>query len=100
MLCSKCGNETDDEAMICPKCGCALVSGSAEKPNRKRSVLALGGFIIGAVVTIITVIYCIVHRQIFEYFEYWDWRNEYLITTPLSISIFMTVYFGRAAFEK
>ncbi len=97
MLCSKCGNETDDEAMICPKCGCALVSESAEKPNRKRSVLALVGFNIGAVVTIITVIYCIAHREIFGY---WNWYLEYLITTPLSISIFMTVYFGRAAFEK
>ncbi|MBR4172999.1 MAG: zinc ribbon domain-containing protein [Clostridia bacterium] len=24
--CSKCGNEINDEAVICPKCGCAVAS--------------------------------------------------------------------------
>ena len=33
MFCSKCGNEIDDEAMICPKCGCA----TANMGNMKKS---------------------------------------------------------------
>ena len=29
MFCSKCGNEINDEAVICPKCGCAVKGSSA-----------------------------------------------------------------------
>lgn len=34
MFCSKCGNEIDNEALICPKCGCAtanMVNMNAQK---------------------------------------------------------------------
>lgn len=34
MFCSKCGNEIDNEAMVCPKCGCAtanMVNMNAQK---------------------------------------------------------------------
>ncbi|MCI9215419.1 MAG: zinc-ribbon domain-containing protein [Oscillospiraceae bacterium] len=29
--CSKCGNELFDEAVICPKCGCPVGSGTANQ---------------------------------------------------------------------
>lgn len=31
MFCSKCGNEIDNEALICPKCGCATANMEAQK---------------------------------------------------------------------
>lgn len=32
MYCSKCGNEIDNDALICPKCGCA----TANMPNTMK----------------------------------------------------------------
>ena len=37
MFCSKCGNEIDDEAVICPKCGCAVKGAS---PKGEKSWVA------------------------------------------------------------
>ena len=31
-FCSKCGNEIMDEAVICPKCGCAVENAQKEQP--------------------------------------------------------------------
>ena len=31
MFCSKCGNEIDNEALICPKCGCATANMALQK---------------------------------------------------------------------
>lgn len=31
MFCSKCGNEIDNEALICPKCGCATANMAFQK---------------------------------------------------------------------
>ena len=31
MFCSKCGNEIDNEALICPKCGCATANMASQK---------------------------------------------------------------------
>ena len=31
MFCSKCGNEIDNEALICPKCGCATANMTSQK---------------------------------------------------------------------
>ena len=36
MFCSKCGNEIDDEAVICLKCGCAVKSQA--KPERSWTI--------------------------------------------------------------
>lgn len=31
MFCSKCGNEIDNEAVVCPKCGCATANMTLQK---------------------------------------------------------------------
>ena len=33
MFCSKCGNEIDNEALICPKCGCATANMALQKSS-------------------------------------------------------------------
>ena len=39
MYCSKCGNVIDDEAVICPKCGCA--TNNFNKANGKETGLKM-----------------------------------------------------------
>ena len=43
--CSKCGNELLDEAVICPKCGCPVESGTNQnngsKLNKIKTALVL-----------------------------------------------------------
>ena len=42
--CSKCGNELFDEAVICPKCGCAVVEHS-QYNNTASNGMAVAGFV-------------------------------------------------------
>lgn len=57
--CTKCGNELFDEAVMCPKCGCAA---EAPKPNKEISEKAKNQtkgaiFIIaGIMIIVITII--------------------------------------------
>ncbi len=47
--CEKCGNELFDEAVICPKCGCAVRNEKLQKAGElsgRISVCALVGFIL------------------------------------------------------
>ena len=50
--CEKCGNELFDEAVICPKCGCAVRYEKPQKtgePSARINVCALVGFILSLV---------------------------------------------------
>ena len=54
--CSKCGNELFDEAVVCPKCGCATEKPITEKkkdtqPNKNAMMGTL--FIIGGILVIV-----------------------------------------------
>ncbi len=100
MFCPKCGNEIDDEAIMCPKCGCALESAQTEKPKKKQSVWSLVGFGIGAVMVIYEIILAVKGETMIDTS---DTPLEYLtniFNAPLLISVFMTTYFGKAAFER
>ncbi|MDE6598049.1 MAG: DUF4190 domain-containing protein [Clostridia bacterium] len=59
MFCSNCGNEINDNAVICPKCGVATqnfgaanAANSAAQPKKENNVLALVGFILSFFVPI------------------------------------------------
>lgn len=48
MFCSKCGKQIDDEAMICPECGCATSNyksnnsnGTSEEEKNTMATLAI-----------------------------------------------------------
>lgn len=55
--CEKCGNELLDEAVICPKCGCAVrdMPQRQEEVPARLSVCALVGFILSLVSVIFFV---------------------------------------------
>ena len=63
--CSKCGNELVDEAIVCPKCGCAVngVKTSAEKKSLDKNQLK-GILLIAAGVAIIVVFAVLVMLQL------------------------------------
>ena len=54
--CSKCGAELHDEAVVCPKCGCAVdgvkVVNDQNATPQKKNVIALVGFILSFFVAI------------------------------------------------
>ena len=50
--CSKCGAEIHDEAVICPKCGCAVQGMNAQIVPGKRNTMAIVGFILSFFVNI------------------------------------------------
>lgn len=105
MFCPKCGNEIDDEAIMCPKCGCALESVQTEKPKKKQSVWSLVGFGIGAVMVIYEIILAVKDGTMYDtlYGTMYDKLLDNLVNmfnAPLLISIFMTAYFGKTAFER
>ena len=54
--CSKCGNELFDEAVICPKCGCATeapTTASKEKKELNKNALIGAALIAGGVLIIV-----------------------------------------------
>ncbi len=66
MFCRKCGQEINDDAIICPKCGCAtgnqmtqqsvvVKSSTSSEQGRKISVSSLLGFILSLVSLLIAL---------------------------------------------
>ena len=48
MFCSKCGEEINDQAVICPKCGCATknyISNEINVPPVEKNGIAIAGFV-------------------------------------------------------
>ncbi len=62
MYCKKCGNEIRDDAMICPKCGCA--TGNRNAPAAEDSS-GFGWAVLGFFIPIVGLILYLV------------WKNEY-----------------------
>ncbi len=64
MFCKNCGNEIDNNAYVCPKCGVRTQSGAPEK----RNTLALLGFIFAFLVPIAGLILSILgHKKASEF---------------------------------
>lgn len=65
--CSKCGNELFDEAVICPKCGCATDDvKQAQAPEKKQlnKSQALGASLILGGIAVIAVFVILVLSQL------------------------------------
>ena len=48
MYCSKCGEEVNDQAIVCPKCGCATQNytlNESKVPTREKNGIAIAGFV-------------------------------------------------------
>ena len=58
MFCKTCGKEVNDQAVICPHCGCAIKEVSAPAPvkaSKNLNVLGLVGFILALVSLLIAL---------------------------------------------
>lgn len=59
-FCSKCGNQLLDEAVVCPKCGCATekvsVSDKAKKPTNANTAKGAALIIAGLIVIVAFII--------------------------------------------
>ena len=71
--CSKCGSEIADEAVVCPKCGCAT---SAVKKSSSS---------VSALINVLSIINCVIVG---------------LALIPLAWRVPMTVHYYRAAKEE
>lgn len=125
MFCSKCGKENEDSAVICQECGCSLVGDIADKNKRKISIWSLVGMGLGIVIliwSIITINDPPAYSVTPDYIQFGaDFYTESYNATRIaamnvgnaakaivrglgyvnaSIGVFMTVYFGKSAFEK
>ena len=61
MFCGECGNEVSDKAVVCPKCGCSVVSSapvrnSAVSPSTGGSALFTCGYIFAILMPMVGVI--------------------------------------------
>ena len=63
--CEKCGNQLLDEAIMCPKCGCAVAGKQPTKEqNEKAKNQAKGAILIIAGVAIILITILLVSMQL------------------------------------
>ena len=62
MFCKTCGSEINDQAVICPKCGCSTAPATEPKPTTmpeqksKINVLCLVGFVLSLVSLLIALV--------------------------------------------
>ena len=45
MYCTKCGAEINDEAIICPKCGCYAQAQTKNEEKEDKNGMAIAGFV-------------------------------------------------------
>lgn len=63
--CEKCGNQLLDEAVMCPKCGCAVAGKQPTKErNEKAKNQAKGAIFIIAGIAIIVIFVLLVSMQL------------------------------------
>lgn len=86
--CSKCGNELFDEAVICPKCGCAVASENDNQITKKshvKSALNTAKLlnVIALVLNIIIVVFFI--TPVFDTYE--EYRGTGVTDADINITI-------------
>ena len=63
--CSKCGNELFDEAVVCPKCGCATEQTAKNTPKKQSNPnAAKGAALIVAGILVIVLFIVLVASQL------------------------------------
>ena len=63
MFCNNCGNEIDDKAVICPKCGVSTGLYVPETNSKKTNTLAIVGFVLSFLISIAGLICSIIGRK-------------------------------------
>ena len=58
-FCTNCGNELDDRAIMCPKCGVALTQTVANSGQTQSNGMAIAGFILSFFIPLLGLIFSI-----------------------------------------
>lgn len=58
-FCTNCGNELDDRAIMCPKCGIALTQTVANSGQTQSNGMAIAGFILSFFIPLLGLIFSI-----------------------------------------
>ena len=59
-FCTNCGNELDDRAIMCPKCGIALTQTVANSGQTQSNGMAIAGFVLSFFIPLIGLIFSII----------------------------------------
>lgn len=59
-FCTNCGNELDDRAIMCPKCGIALTQTVANSGQTQSNSMAIAGFILSFFIPLLGLIFSII----------------------------------------
>lgn len=59
-FCTNCGNELDDRAIMCPKCGIALTQTVANSGQIQSNGMAIAGFILSFFIPLLGLIFSII----------------------------------------
>lgn len=59
-FCTNCGNELDDRAIMCPKCGVALTQTVANSGQTQSNGMAIAGFILSFFIPLLGLIFSII----------------------------------------
>lgn len=59
-FCTNCGNELDDRAIMCPKCGIALTQTVANSGQTQSNGMAIAGFILSFFIPLLGLIFSII----------------------------------------
>ncbi len=58
-FCTNCGNELDDRAIMCPKCGVALTQATNASNGSSSNGMAIAGFILSFFIPLLGLIFSI-----------------------------------------
>ncbi len=58
-FCTNCGNELDDRAIMCPKCGIALTQTVANSGQTQSNGMAIAGFVLSFFIPLLGLIFSI-----------------------------------------
>lgn len=58
-FCTNCGNELDDRAIMCPKCGVALTQTVANSGQTQSNGMAIAGFVLSFFIPLLGLIFSI-----------------------------------------
>ena len=59
-FCTNCGNELDDRAIMCPKCGIALTQTVANSGQTQSNGMAIAGFVLSFFIPLLGLIFSII----------------------------------------
>lgn len=59
-FCTNCGNELDDRAIMCPKCGIAFTQTVANSGQTQSNGMAIAGFVLSFFIPLLGLIFSII----------------------------------------